>query len=329
MATRRPDTKVRIRPLTESDLPEADRIVRLAFGTFIGLPNPSRFMDSTDYVRTRWKFDPSSAVAAELEGKLIGTNFAANWGSFGFFGPLTVDPAYWDKGIAQLLLGPTMKIFRQWGNRHLGLFTFAQSPKHVALYQKFGFWPRDLVAVTAKQVAPPASKSTAQASGGDTPEVFAQASPEDRPQLVVACREVTSAIFDGLDLEREIRAVEEQKLGDTLLVWGDSGLDAFAVCHTGGGTEAGSGVCYVKFAAVSPGPRAAQNLERLLDAVEAFAQSSGLQKIVAGVNLARREAFNSLLARGFRTETQGVAMEAGDATAGYNRAGVYILDDWR
>src|ERR1700722_5765535 len=147
MATPKPSFAVRIRSLSESDLSEADRIVRLAFGTFLGLPDPSQFMGDADYVRTRWKADPSAIVAAEYAGKLIGTNFATNWGSFGFFGPLTVDPAHWDAGVAKKLLAPTMNIFKRWRSKHLGLFTFAQSPKHMSLYQKFGFWPRDLVAI--------------------------------------------------------------------------------------------------------------------------------------------------------------------------------------
>jgi len=37
-------THVSTRPLGESDLPEADRIMRLAFGTFLGLPDPSGFL---------------------------------------------------------------------------------------------------------------------------------------------------------------------------------------------------------------------------------------------------------------------------------------------
>ena len=93
--------------------------------------------------------------------------------------------------------------------------------------------------------------------------------------------------------------------------------------------RAGSGVCYVKFAAVPPGPRAAGNFSQLLDACEFLAGACGAQKITLGVNLARREAFRELSERGFRTEMQGVAMETGDASAGYNHAGVYILDDWR
>jgi len=47
------------------------------------------------------------------------------------------------------------------------------------------------------------------------------------------------------------------------------------------------------------------------------------------VNVARREAFQAMLPHGFRPERNGVAMEAGNANSGYNRAGVYILDDWR
>ena len=335
MATPLRVTKVRIRPLAEDELPEADRIVRLAFGTFIGLPDPSRFMGDTDYVRSRWKVDPSAVVAAEHEGKLVGTNFATNWRGFGFFGPLTVDPAFWDRGVAQQLLGPTMEIFRRWGNRHTGLFTFAQSPKHMILYQKFGFWPRDLVAIMGKPIAAresnqasPASSSATPGPNG-TPALFSQASPELRPQLLLACREVTSANFEGLDVEREIRSVAEQKLGDTVLLWNNAELRGLAVCHTGPRTEAGTGVCYVKFAAVSPGRHAAADFSRLLNAVEAFAQSSGAQKITAGVNLARREAFSALYSLGFRTDLQGVAMESGEESAGYNRAGIYILDDWR
>jgi hypothetical protein len=45
---------VSVRPLREGDLQEADRIMRLAFGTFLGLPEPMTFMGDASYVRTRW-----------------------------------------------------------------------------------------------------------------------------------------------------------------------------------------------------------------------------------------------------------------------------------
>ncbi|HXX46119.1 MAG TPA: GNAT family N-acetyltransferase [Candidatus Acidoferrales bacterium] len=322
MATSQPQTEIVIRPLHESDLPAADRIIRVAFGTFLGMPDPTAFMGDASMARTRWLADHGSVLVAEHNGKVIGSNFATNWGSFGFFGPLTVEPEYWNRGVAQRLLGPTMEIFRRWGNRHLGLYTFPHSPKHMALYQKFGFWPRDLVVNFAKTVdgAPAVPLDVSR---------FSEAKLADRESLIAACREITDAIFEGLDVQREIRAVAEQNLGDTILIWDSSRLAGFAVCHTGAGTEAGSGVCYAKFAAVRPGPRSEETFARLLRGIESFAASRRAPKVTADVNAARREAFRAMLANGFRPERQGVAMETGNASSGYNRAGVYILDDWR
>ena len=311
-----------MRPLVERDLAAADRIIRVAFGTFLGMPDPAKFMGDAVMARTRWIADPGGVLAAEHNGRVIGSNFATNWGSFAFFGPITVEPEYWNRGVAQRLLGPTMEIFRGWGNRHLGLYTFPNSPKHMTLYQKFGFWPRDLVVSFAKKV------DAAVQAPPDTSRL-SQAKAEDQASLATACREITDSIFEGLDVQREIRAVAEQNLGDTVLVWDSSGLAAFAVCHNGSGSEAGSGVCYAKFAAVRPDSHADKNFARLLGAIEAFAASRKAAKVTGDVNVARREAFQAMLAHGFRPERNGVAMEAGKAGSGYNRAGVYILDDWR
>ena len=48
---------------------------------------------------------------------------ASNWGSLGFFGPLTVAPEYWDRASAQHLLDATMELFTPGGQlrRSLGL----------------------------------------------------------------------------------------------------------------------------------------------------------------------------------------------------------------
>ena len=96
----------------------------------------------------------------------------------------------------------------------------------------------------------------------------------------------------------------------------------------GGGTEAGGGACYVKFGAVRPGANANQNFARLLDACEALAASRKAGRLVAGVNSARHEAYRQMLARGFATDIQGVVMSKPNS-AGYNRPGVYVIDDWR
>jgi hypothetical protein len=38
-----------IRPLNEDDLPAARKIVRLAFGSFLGAPDPATFWSDLDY----------------------------------------------------------------------------------------------------------------------------------------------------------------------------------------------------------------------------------------------------------------------------------------
>jgi len=154
-----------------------------------------------------------------------------------------------------------MALFEAWRSRQAGLFTFPQSPKHVALYQKFGFWPQALTAVMSKPVEPRQERGQWSCCTGS-------------PASLGACAELTEQIFPGLDLQREIIAIGNQALGETVLL-PDGG---FAACHVGKGSEAGSGVTYVKFGAVRPGrdapalfdgssrPASAGGRTRLLDA---------------------------------------------------------------
>jgi hypothetical protein len=55
-----------IRTLAETDLPEAERIFRLAFGTFLGAPEPEMFWSDRDYVRGRWQAPHVAAFAASV-----------------------------------------------------------------------------------------------------------------------------------------------------------------------------------------------------------------------------------------------------------------------
>jgi hypothetical protein len=55
---------ITIRPLDQHDLPEAERIFRLAFGTFLGLHDPMSFMGDADLVHTRWRAVPAATLGA-------------------------------------------------------------------------------------------------------------------------------------------------------------------------------------------------------------------------------------------------------------------------
>ncbi len=57
-----------MRNLRKDDLEEADTILRLSFGTSMGLDDPMSFFGDADYVRSRYATDPNSAFAIEVDG---------------------------------------------------------------------------------------------------------------------------------------------------------------------------------------------------------------------------------------------------------------------
>jgi len=312
---------VKIGALRESELGEAVGIVRLAFGTFLGLPDPMQFMGDRDLLTPRWRAPNTTVLAARIDGRLVGSNVITRWGSFGFFGPLTVLPEFWDHGVAQRLLEGTVKVLDRWKLRRSGLFTFAQSAKHVGLYNKFGFWPGYLTALMYHAPA-----ADARASNG-VPVLLSTLKKSQREEAIRACARLTNRVEKGLDLSDEIRAVLAQGVGDVVMIDSRLKLDGFAVCMTGPGSEGGAKTCYVKFGMVRGGEAADVRFDRLLDAIDRFALSRGAA-VEAGVNLARRDAYAQMRAYGYKATTQGVAMHRpyGD---GFNRADVYAMDDWR
>ena len=208
-----------IRPLTKGDLAATRRICSTAFGTFLGAPEPENFWGDRDYIYGRFGAEHVASFAGELDGELVGSNFATRWGSVGFFGPITVRPDRQGQGIAKQLVEAVSTQLNDWGLRHAGLFTFPHSALHLGLYQKFGFHARFLTAI----MAAPAQRGGAAGSWAR----YSELAEADR-------REVTEALYEGLDLGGEIRTVAARGLGDTLLLWaGTSRLVGFAVCHWG------------------------------------------------------------------------------------------------
>ena len=178
-----------------------------------------------------------------------------------------------------------MDLFEKWGVQDAGLFTFAHSPKHVGLYQKFGFHPRFLTAVMSKAVRGRQASFTK----------YSDLNQNARAEAVSAARQLTDSIYEGLDVTCEIRSVSDQGLGETVFLWGGDSLEAFAVCHCGEGTEAGANNCYVKFAAVRPAADAERTFDRLLESCEALAPEKGLTRLECGMNLARSQAYRRML----------------------------------
>jgi GNAT superfamily N-acetyltransferase len=313
--------RVKVGLIRKNELAEADRILRVAFGTFLGLPNPAEFMGDRDLLISRWHGPHVEVLAARQDGRLIGTNVATQWGSFGFFGPLTILPEFWDRGVAQLLLQGTEKIFHKRGVRRTGLFTFAASPKHVGLYQKFGYWPGYLTALmahTPKAETPQSARVAVHLS---------TLTKSGREEAIAACARLTGRIDSGLDLSAEIRSLLKRKIGEVVLIYTRKALDGFAICHQGPGSEGGTKTCYIKFAAARGGVGAGERFDRLLDACDEFALAREAS-LEAGMNLAHEDAYRRMRSHGYRAFGQGVSMQR-PHVAGHNRADAYVIDDWR
>jgi predicted N-acetyltransferase YhbS len=186
-----------IRLLREGEIPAAEQIYREAFSAHLGIPDPSDFTPGAELIGFRWRKDPARVYAAERDGELVGSNVATNWGSVGVFGPLTVRPELWNAGIGRQLVDAAVTGLEDSGCRHLVLFTFAESAKHVALYQRYGYWPRFLTAIAARSVEEP---SLARGSSVG----YATVPPAGRRELLAGCRDLTEAVYGGLDLSPEI-----------------------------------------------------------------------------------------------------------------------------
>ena len=311
--------KVIIRGLRDSELADADHIFRLAFATFLGLPDPLKFSEDHGPVTASWRADPESVLAVEMDGRLIGSNVVTTWGTFGFFGPLTIHPEYWEKGAAQRLLEATMDRFERLSVRYSGLYTFTHSPKHIHLYQKFGYWPRFLTPILSK----PADPCLVNARFTS----YSSLTKQQREEFLRASQDLSNSLLEGMDLSAEIRAAERLRSGDTISLWSESKLRALAICYFKG-HEPPKTRCYVKFAAVCPKEGGDDAFDELLSAIDALASGRGVAQIEAGMNMVHAAAYRRMMVHGFSTQYIGVAMQRPNQ-AGHKRPELYVIDDWR
>lgn len=311
---------ISIRLLRENELEEANHLFRLAFGTFVGNPIPENYSSDLNYMN-RWHADPQAAFAAESDGKLIGANIAINRGSFGLFGPLIVHPELWNRGVGKRLIEAAIDCFSKWNIEQAGLFTFSNSPKHLSLYQKFGFYPRFLTALMSKKLAGVRADNFKGSK-------YSALKEDDRTRCLKACRELTGEIYAGLDLSKEIQLVDLKKLGDTILLWEESNLEGFAICHCGENTEAGKDICQLRFAVVRSGRKAEEWFEKLIRECSDFAAVRGLSILACGVSTESDRAYQKILSLGFQIDRLGVAMHKPNQPA-YYRSSIWAIGDWR
>lgn len=309
-----------IRPLREDDLPAAWTCHRAAFARFNGIAEPEKFRPGASIIEPRWRAWPEAGFAATIDGALAGVAVMMNWGSVCILGPVAVHPDHWGQGIARALMEPLIAAIEAGSFAFTGLYTHAQSPMHIRLYEAYEFGIGRLTAILSKPIsaaAPIAGIERLSALSGDS-----------RAARIEGARLVADSVFPGLDLTGEIEVLMANIAGDVLFVMEGSQVAGVALCHHGPGSEASEGQVLVKVAAAETGSHAPATFARLLDACEAYAADVGATRVVAGTNTGRSEAYRLMRQAGFRADITGIAMLR-PATEGYNLPHIFAIDDWR
>ena len=108
------------------DFPNADAAV----GILAGLIGHQRFFDTV----------------AEIDGRIVGSNFLDERNAISGVGPITVDPAIQDDGVGRALMAAVMERSAQRGFAGIRLVQSAYHSRSLALYLKLGFEARELLA---------------------------------------------------------------------------------------------------------------------------------------------------------------------------------------
>jgi GNAT superfamily N-acetyltransferase len=324
---------IKVRRVRKGDLSRIREVLESAFADFYERQlgsRPRQVFGGAQYVHHRWLMEPWGCyVAEENDSKIVGASIAVCWGSVGLFGPVGVLTPYQNQKVAQGLLKATQAFFDENRVTLQGVATYPYSPKHLVLYQKFGFKPKALVALTGKslerrELTPPSKPVRG------TPQIqrFSAFEESKRKALLGRIRAITGRIYRGLDLTKEIEIVNGLSLGDTLLLEKDRAIVGFAICHVPGASEAPAGALYVKYLAIDPARRRPELFAQLVAACEDYGIAAGCQRIIAPVYTAYWRAYQSLLASGYQMDMLMIRMKRGKQVE-YEREDDLILDDWR
>jgi GNAT superfamily N-acetyltransferase len=295
-----------------------DAIFRDAFRAYLNVPDS--MIPDASVAGTRARADLGLALGAEVEGRLVGSVFAARWGSVAKFGPTTVRSTGWTGSAGQVLMEAALERASAWGPRLRVGYTFSNSVRHVEFYQRLGFRTGHLEGHLGRQVKPtPADPDVVRLSAVPVPE---------RAAWMDRARALSGAVYEGLDVQVELEAVLSLGLGEVVALTEGSTLVGLAICHLGPNTEAGTGVCCLKWAAVLPGASAEARLIRLVTACEHLAAEHKLTRLSVAINLRRRPAYQALLRNGFILLMLGIALHV-EEDDGLSNDGVWLLDDWR
>jgi len=324
----------------KGDLSKVRDVMEQTFGDFLERQlgtRPRQAFGGAQYVHHRWLMEPWGCfVAEEDSSKIVGAALAVTWGTVGILGPVAVLTHYHNQTIGQQLIRAAQDFFDENKATLHGCVTYPTSPKHLYLYHKFGYRPKQLTAIMSRaidrgpaRVSPLAAKAgAAVAKAALTMRRFSTLEEAKKKAALLRIHKITNAVCRGLDLAKEIEIVDGLALGDTVLLERGRDLIGFAICHSPGVSEAPVGALYVKYLAIDPPHRKPEHLEQFVTLIEGFGQELGVQRVILPVYARYWAAYNVLVQCGYQIDFTMVRMQRGKAED-YEDPTDLVLDDWR
>jgi ribosomal protein S18 acetylase RimI-like enzyme len=322
--------KVQIRRVRKGDLSKVRDVLEQTFGDFLERQlgsRPRQAFGGAQYVHHRWLMEPWGCFVAEEDGtKIIGAAIGVAWGSVGLVGPVAVLTHHHNQGIGQQLIRAVEEFFEENKAVLHGLVTYPASPKHLALYHKFGYRPKGLTALMSRALG--ARPPRAAKAAGLATRRFSTLEEAKKKAAIARVHRITNAVCRGLDLAKEVEIVDGLALGDTLLLERGRDILGFAVYHTPGVSEAPAGALYVKYLAIDPAHRKPEHLEQFVGALEDLAQEHGQARVILPVYLRYWTAYSTLVRLGYQVDFTMLRMQKGKQED-YEDPTHLVLDDWR
>lgn len=331
------NVKVQVRRIRKGDLSRARDVLEQAFSDFLERQygtRPRQAFGGAQYVHHRWLMEPWGCFVAEEDGgRLVGVALATTWGAVGILGPVAVLTNYQNQGIGQDLIRAAEEFLAENKVSLQGAVTYPTSPRHLALFHKFGYRPKSLVALMGRALDRPAPRP-APAPAGKTPRTvlttrrFSTLEETRKAAALTRVHRMAGAVCRGLDVTKEVEMIDGLALGDTLLLERERTLLGAALYHTPGVSEAPSGALYVKLAVIDPPHRRPEHLEHLVQALEETAHALGLGRVLVPVYLRYWTAYSTLVRCGYQIESTMVRLQKGKGED-YEDPNDLVLDDWR
>lgn len=328
--------KVQVRRVRKGDLSKVKDVFEQTFGDFLERQlgtRPRQAFGGAQYVHHRWLMEPWGCfVAEEDSSKIVGAALAVTWGSLGLLGPIAVLTNYHNQTIGQQLIRAAQEFFDENKATLHGCVTYPTSPKHLFLFQKFGYKPKQLTCIMSRAIDrhPPGTAQVATKPAKSPLGVRRFSTLEETRKKATLARihRITNAVCRGLDISKEIEIVDGLALGDTLLLERGRDLVGFAIYHTPGVSEAPTGALYVKFLAIDPAQRKVEHLTEFIAALESLGQELGVHRVILPVYSRYWLAYSTLVQSGYQIDFTMIRMQRGKQED-YENPTHLVLDDWR